>query len=223
MSNIDDYIQHRLVAQRDWHDQRARKCRRWSIALRWTLGITAAATPVLIGIDFGLREVSWAKWLPLASSAIASLASWALGQFRFEDTWVCYRRISELLTAELYLYSHRASFYSSPDAERLLVERTELILSSQQEVWQQQRSVVDERKPVVYNEAGGSTMPKFRRKPITIEAVQLDAPTSVETLEGVMQGQPGDWLVTGVAGEKYIVKDHIFRQIYEPVELAEED
>jgi len=58
-------------------------------------------------------------------------------------------------------------------------------------------------------------MPKFRRKPIIVDAEQLDAPTSVETLEGVMRGEPGDWLVTGIAGEKYIVKDFIFRQIYE--------
>lgn len=40
----------------------------------------------------------------------------------------------------------------------------------------------------------------------------------VETLEGRMQVSPGDWIITGVKGEKYPCKDEIFRATYEPVE-----
>ena len=32
-----------------------------------------------------------------------------------------------------------------------------------------------------------------------------------------MVGNPGDWLITGVAGEKYPCKDDIFRATYEEV------
>ena len=32
-----------------------------------------------------------------------------------------------------------------------------------------------------------------------------------------MEGRPGDWLITGVAGERYFCKDDIFRKTYEPV------
>ena len=38
----------------------------------------------------------------------------------------------------------------------------------------------------------------------------------VNTLEGQMEIKPGDWLVTGVTGELYPVKDHIFRMTYSP-------
>jgi hypothetical protein len=36
-------------------------------------------------------------------------------------------------------------------------------------------------------------MPKFRKKPVTIEAVRITLPMTVETLEGTMRGEPGDW------------------------------
>jgi len=85
---------------------------------------------------------------------------------------------------------------------------------------------------------------KFREKPVVIEAFQLP-PNIVEdaseelvsflaesefdiwteggvvrinTLEGVMIGNPGDWIIRGVAGEYYPCKPDIFEATYEPVE-----
>lgn len=39
----------------------------------------------------------------------------------------------------------------------------------------------------------------------------------IETLEGGLTVCPGDWVVTGVKGERYPVKDAIFQITYEPV------
>lgn len=39
----------------------------------------------------------------------------------------------------------------------------------------------------------------------------------IETLEGTMRVCPGDWVITGVAGEHYPCKHEIFKQTYEPV------
>lgn len=61
-------------------------------------------------------------------------------------------------------------------------------------------------------------MPKYRKKPVVIEAERTDVPVTIETLEGVMLAEPGDWIITGVAGERYPCKPHIFEQTYEPVE-----
>ena len=60
-------------------------------------------------------------------------------------------------------------------------------------------------------------MPAFRKKPVVIEAVRTYEPVVVETLEGDMQAQAGDWIIKGVKGELYPCKDDIFRQTYEPV------
>ncbi|MCJ2530770.1 MAG: PGDYG domain-containing protein [Candidatus Thermoplasmatota archaeon] len=61
-------------------------------------------------------------------------------------------------------------------------------------------------------------MGRYRKKPVVIEAVQITRSMTVETLEGMMNGSPGDWLITGIAGEQYFCKDEIFRQTYDLVE-----
>ena len=61
-------------------------------------------------------------------------------------------------------------------------------------------------------------MPKFRKLPVVIEALKLTRPMRVDSLEGSMRGNPGDWLIVGVKGEQYFCKDDIFRLAYEPVD-----
>lgn len=79
-------------------------------------------------------------------------------------------------------------------------------------------------------------MPKFRKKPVVIEALQwtgenaaevtafrggaclfdADGPI-IETLEGNMKAMPGDWIIKGVKGEFYPCKPDIFAATYEAV------
>ena len=78
-------------------------------------------------------------------------------------------------------------------------------------------------------------MGKFQKKPVVIDAEQwfpgrdvdgvVEQPPSgpneepigiVKTLEGDMIARPGDWIITGVEGEKYPCKDEIFQKTYEP-------
>ena len=61
------------------------------------------------------------------------------------------------------------------------------------------------------------TRDAFRKKPVVIHAQQIDVPFEVHTLEGVMKGKPGDWLIKGVEGELYPCKDEIFKKTYERV------
>ena len=78
-------------------------------------------------------------------------------------------------------------------------------------------------------------MPMFRKKPVVIEAVQFDGTFAsveemlipscsqdlgsntleIETLEGVMTAQPGDWIIRGVKGEFYPCKPDIFAATYD--------
>lgn len=90
-------------------------------------------------------------------------------------------------------------------------------------------------------------MTKFRKKPVEIEAVQFGLATTraeawswavrnqlpgrsiravtdrhghgllIETLEGEMRANEGDWIIKGVAGELYPCKPDIFEATYEPV------
>ena len=83
-------------------------------------------------------------------------------------------------------------------------------------------------------------MPKFRKKPVVIEAIQwrgfrTDLPFGrfmdgsyrayrydgdallIETLEGTMRAEVGDWIIRGVHGELYPCKPDIFAVTYEEV------
>ncbi len=88
-------------------------------------------------------------------------------------------------------------------------------------------------------------MPKFRNKPVVIEAVRFRASNGgrvakwcggrnrfegkpsdpsdvaewidIPTLEGVMRADLGDWIIRGVQGEFYPCKPDIFTATYEEV------
>lgn len=82
-------------------------------------------------------------------------------------------------------------------------------------------------------------MPQYRKKPVVIEAVQYrageqdssfandvmakrmrytsDGTVLIQTLEGVMEARPGDWIIRGVNGELYPCWDSIFTATYEQV------
>ncbi len=62
---------------------------------------------------------------------------------------------------------------------------------------------------------------KWRKLPVVIEAEQHlgPEPLAIVTLEGTMMAEPGDYIITGVEGERYPCKPTIFRKTYE---LADE-
>jgi hypothetical protein len=88
-------------------------------------------------------------------------------------------------------------------------------------------------------------MPKFRKKPVVIEAMQFNSLDSyleivawmkacgdtsalanevkysmpimlIQTLEGTMAANPGDWIIKGIKGEFYPCKPDVFEATYEP-------
>lgn len=86
-------------------------------------------------------------------------------------------------------------------------------------------------------------MPKFRKKPVVIEAWKWDGTEAgarklcqlspsifycegpgdlqeieIQTLEGNMTASAGDWIIKGVKGEFYPCKPDIFAATYEPAE-----
>lgn len=90
-------------------------------------------------------------------------------------------------------------------------------------------------------------MPKFRKKPVVIEAFQADVlnsdktveipgwvvegikagtigeqegETFIKTLEGNLHVSKGDWIIKGVNGELYPCKPDIFEKTYDPVEAG---
>ena len=86
-------------------------------------------------------------------------------------------------------------------------------------------------------------MARYRKKPVVIEAFQwfegmevegvidlamlsekwfgktdMNGRYAIQTLEGMMSVRNGDYIITGIKGEKYPCRPDIFEATYEPVE-----
>ena len=78
---------------------------------------------------------------------------------------------------------------------------------------------------------------RYRKRPVTIEAVHWTGdngeevarfmgqdrppwpgptPIEIQTLEGTMTARVGDWIIRGIKGEYYLCKPDIFEATYEP-------
>jgi hypothetical protein len=79
---------------------------------------------------------------------------------------------------------------------------------------------------------------KYRKKPVVIDAIQYTGiynetvkhflgeqshefddlfGVKINTREGIMLAEPGDWIIRGIKGELYPCKPDIFDATYEPV------
>lgn len=86
-------------------------------------------------------------------------------------------------------------------------------------------------------------MPRYRKKPVVVEAIQITKSNiidvvnwcsgdmvktlffdgrkdihsiEIQTLEGTIRAETGDWIIKGVRGEFYPCKPDIFAETYEP-------
>lgn len=56
------------------------------------------------------------------------------------------------------------------------------------------------------------------KKPIPVEAYQVEKDTIINTLEGDLIAKKGDWVITGVDGEQWPVKKDIFEKTYKVID-----
>ena len=76
-------------------------------------------------------------------------------------------------------------------------------------------------------------MGRYLKKQVVVEAVQWfkhgdhpavtakkghDGIGYVDTPEGCLRVEPGDWIITGIVGENYPCKPDVFRRLYTPAD-----
>ena len=83
--------------------------------------------------------------------------------------------------------------------------------------------VEDEFKELTLKPETGENMNKINEEkfeeytkiPVTIEAYQTEEEIEIETLEGTMKANVGDWIIKGIKGEYYPCKPDVFDLTYE--------
>ena len=83
---------------------------------------------------------------------------------------------------------------------------------------EEERKWLEQFEEVPLEDIQKGAIKKYRKKPLIIEAYQTDQEIEIETLEGTMKANVGDYIITGVKGEVYPCKPEVFNETYEEVE-----
>jgi hypothetical protein len=119
----------RLQDQIAWYDAKSRSCQSRFKLLKVCQIVLAAAIPVAAG-------ASAPAWLVGGAGALIVVLEGLQQLEQYQQNWASYRSTCELLKHEHYLFLARAGPYADvPDAEAVLAERVESLVSQEHAAW----------------------------------------------------------------------------------------
>lgn len=131
-----EYINNRLDNQIKWYSKKSTLNKRLNI---WTKSLTIILSS-LIPLFAGYEKVLYidTKLIIGVLGVIVAIISSLIVLLRFQEKWIEYRKYTEKLKYEKYIYLMDCEPYISNDKSfniKLLVSRTEAILNSEKSEW----------------------------------------------------------------------------------------
>lgn len=130
-NDIDNYIINRLNQQINWYDKKSKKHQNWYKilkALEITLSVSIPILSHILSTNFKITSV-------ILSSGIL-LCEGMISLFNHQKNWIEYRKTSELLKQEKYMYLFKSGVYRDELYPNItLVERCETIISNENINW----------------------------------------------------------------------------------------
>lgn len=119
----------RLEDQINWYDDSSTKNKNWFISLKIVQLVAAAAVPVMASIQA-------AVWVTGGLGALVVVVEGIQQLGQYQANWINYRSTAEALNHEKFLYlSDAGQYHGVADQQRLLAERTEALISSENAKW----------------------------------------------------------------------------------------
>lgn len=81
----------------------------------------------------------------------------------------------------------------------------------------EEKELLSQFNDVPIDEIYNNAPRKYRKRPLVVEAYVATEEEYIETLEGTMKADVGDYVITGIKGEKYPCKPDVFHETYEEV------
>lgn len=127
--SISDFIKYRLTDQIDWYDNKsAFMKKRYQYWKKFTF-FCAALTTLSAGMNFN-------KFFTLTFAAAIGLSESILSLQKYQELWINYRTITELLKKERIMFQTKTGVYQNSEfPETDLIERSEAIISSENINW----------------------------------------------------------------------------------------
>ncbi|MGV8982827.1 DUF4231 domain-containing protein [Clostridium sp.] len=133
--DIETYITDRLDNQIDWYSIKSTKNQTIYKILKISEMILASSITILAVF---INNYPWLKIIIIIAGALIIIFTGIHGIYNFQENWVEYRSISEILKHEKYMFLTKAGIYNLPDDSlvgKLLVERCESIISRENINW----------------------------------------------------------------------------------------
>ena len=132
--SMDDYLKERVETQRKWYETKASMNKKTFLTYQTYIIILGALIPVLVAFEIVVPELKkWGGPITAAISAVIAIIA-GLDKLRQpQPNWFNYRANEETIKKEEWLYKYKAGQYrdlSAQEANRLLVERVESIISA---------------------------------------------------------------------------------------------
>jgi hypothetical protein len=131
MDTDSNYINDRITEQETWHSRKAGWNKKCFYAVEITTLFSGALIPIVNLVDF-INE----PWRKLISALLATIIVIAAGLgklYKYQENWLSYRALAEILKREKALYLNRVGEYNASDDQerhRMLVGRVEDVLAS---------------------------------------------------------------------------------------------
>jgi len=131
----EEYINERLEDQIKWYSNKATKNKLLNNRIKAIIIILSATIPFIVGVEF---NETFRNIILSAIGVIITILSGLSGLLKFQEKWTEYRTTSETLKHEKYLFKANAVPYNKEeDPYKLLVTRTESIISREHSIWGQ--------------------------------------------------------------------------------------
>jgi hypothetical protein len=123
----------RLQDQLQWYDDKSVAAQRSYKQFKLVQLLVSATVPVLAALSAPAAVTAAFAAVVVVAEGIVQLNQW-------QTTWVQYRATAEALKHEKYLYLAAAGPYGGQDADRVLAERVEGLVSQENAKWTGARS-----------------------------------------------------------------------------------
>ena len=137
-----EYLSARLDDQIGWYDKKSGQHQKWYKWLKMFQIIAGGSIPIVLSFKSPFYEA-----LISALSAAIIVFESIIALYGHHDNWIEYRKTSELLKHEKYMYLTGTGVYKNEDdGFALLVERCETIISSENINWANLQTDTEKRK-----------------------------------------------------------------------------
>jgi hypothetical protein len=134
----EQYIQKRLQHQIDWYSNKSLRNQRIFKRLRIAEIVAAALIPFLSGLSISLSSFRIVGTIIVGALGMSvAIIAGVLSLGQHQEHWVDYRTVSENLKKEKVFFETKVAPYNGDDSFKLLVQRVETLVSSENANWSQ--------------------------------------------------------------------------------------